>query len=106
MSPLSNDTLDAARNDALDRIDRVGRRVKLLVVLAAVVEAVAIGAYLILMDFGDTTHWLILIGVAFLYVNLSIGLMALGAHLDESGQRTLKALEALAIDKDPAPPDG
>jgi hypothetical protein len=85
---------DAAVAAALARIDRSERRFKALIVLAALVEAICIGAFLWLMDFRERLHWLVLLAAILVYATLAVGLFALGAHVNAAVLRVLRAIES------------
>lgn len=91
---LDNDRLDLVRARALDRADRAERRFKLSFVGAAVVEAVFLAAMLLIADFSDRTHLLILVATVTVYSVVGAGLIALGLHVDRVGLRILKGIEA------------
>ncbi len=83
------------RENALRQIEKNERTFKRLIGLAGVVEAACLVSYLLLMNFGDRTHWLILIAAVLVYVTLSVGLFAHGAHSTAGTHRVLKAIDLL-----------
>jgi hypothetical protein len=66
--------------------------VKLAIAAAAVVEAAGLLTFLLLMDFLDRLHWLLLVTAFLIYGTLAIGIIALGAYVNLATQRVLKAI--------------
>ena len=60
---------------------------------AAVVEAIMLVAFLLVMDFHDRLHWLILIAAFLVYGTLTLVVIALGAYMRHCIFRVLRALE-------------
>ena len=79
--------------DALERIDRAERRYKQAFLAAVAVEAAALPVYLLLADFTNRTHVLLLIASVATYTIIAIGLVALGAHVNRNTLRVLRAVE-------------
>ena len=94
MHPESN--LDDVRQQALDKIEQSEGLYKSFIVIAAALEAIFLVLYLVLMDFSNTTHWLILIAAALVYGTITVGLFALGSYLDFGLKRLLQSIELLA----------
>lgn len=90
----TQDTVSAARRGALDKIDRTERTYKTLFVLTACVEALFLGGFLLLADFSNRLHLLLLLAAVATYTIILLGLFALGAHVSRCTLRVLKALEA------------
>lgn len=90
-----NVDLDAVRAAALARIDRSERNFKLAFIGAAIVESVFIAAFLLLADFSNRLHLLLLISTVSCYTIVVLGLVALGAHMNRGLARVLKALELM-----------
>lgn len=80
---------------ALDRIDRTERHYKLAFLGAAIVESAFIAGFLLLADFSNRTHTLLLITTIAIYTILAFGLLALGTHVNRNTLRILKAIELL-----------
>ena len=80
---------------ALDRIDRTERHYKLAFLGAAIVESAFIAGILLLADFSNRTHTLLLITTIAVYTILAFGLVALGTHVNRNTLRVLKAIELL-----------
>ena len=83
--------VQAALADA-DRRDRMSR---LAIYAAALLEAVLLGLALMVMDFDDDTHLLILIVGILVYTTLALGLMAVGARAAAADARLLHAIQLL-----------
>ena len=87
--------LDEIRSDVLARMDRAERNYKLVFVVAAVVEGSFLIAFLLLADFANRTHVLLLLGTVMTYSILSVGLIALGAHINRAILRVLQAIDSM-----------
>ncbi|HEX7152313.1 MAG TPA: hypothetical protein VF618_12565 [Thermoanaerobaculia bacterium] len=86
--------LDRVRGAALDRIDRSRRNFFLMIILAAIVEAAFVVGFVMLADFSNRLHVLLLLATVASYTIVVLGLFALGAHIDRTTLRILKALES------------
>jgi hypothetical protein len=86
--------LDRVRVGSLDRIERIERNYKIAFGGAAAVEALLLGGFLLLADFSDRLHLLLLIGTVAVYTIVGLGLLALGAHVSRNTQIVLRAIEA------------
>jgi hypothetical protein len=84
--------LDAVRAAALQRIDQAERRYKFGIVAFAFMEALFGGAFLLLMDFSNRLHWLLLVMALLIYATLSVGIFSLGAYIQASTQGLLNAI--------------
>jgi hypothetical protein len=87
--------LDAIRISALARINRSERNLKLAFFAAAVLESAFIVSFLLLADFSNRVHLLLLIATVSSYSIIVLGLVALGEHINRSVLRVITALEAL-----------
>jgi len=90
-----NVDLDAVRAAALARIDRSERNFKLAFFGAMIVESAFVLSFLLLADFSNRLHVLLLISTVSCYTIVVLGLVALGAHVNRSIARVLKAVELL-----------
>ena len=90
---------DRARLTALERIERAERKYKFGFVAVAAAEAVFLAAYLILMNFHDRLHWLILIAAVLTYGVVLVGVVNLGIYVNASTQAILRAILAKDADK-------
>src|SRR5215217_6568061 len=88
-----NVDLDTVRAAALARIDRSERNYKLAFFAAGLVESAFIVSFLLLADFSNRMHVLLLISTVSCYSIVVLGLLALGAHINRSIARVLKALD-------------
>jgi len=85
--------LDTVRAAALARIDRSERNFKLAFFAAAIVELAFIVTFLLLADFSNRMHVLLLISTVSCYSIIVLGLVALGEYFNRGIARLLKALE-------------
>src|ERR1041384_3450160 len=90
-----NVNLDTVRAAALARIDRSERNFKLAFIGAAIVESLFMVTFLLLADFSNRVHVLLLISTVSCYTIVVLGLVALGAHVNRGIARVLKAVESL-----------
>ena len=72
--------LNQIRKDSLERIARAERHSRLATYGAAAVEAGLLGAFLLLADFSNRMHVLLLIATVAVYTILALGLLAVGAR--------------------------
>jgi hypothetical protein len=84
-----------AARSALDRLDRANRRVTLLVMVAATVEALLLVTVLLVIDFSDPLHRLVFLASMLTYFTLGLAIAALGAHVTRVQERVLSAIELL-----------
>jgi cytochrome c biogenesis factor len=87
--------LDSVRAAALARIDRSERNFKLAFFAAFIVESAFVVSFLLLADFSNRLHVLLLISTVSCYSIVVLGLVALGAHINRGIARVLKAVELL-----------
>jgi len=87
--------LDEVRAAAIARIDRSDRYYKLAFIGAGAVESAFILSFILLADLSNRTHLLLLISTVSCYSIVVLGLFALGAHINRSIARVLKAIEFL-----------
>lgn len=90
------DRLEPIRQHVLDRIDQAQQRFRVAFVGAAVLEGVMLAAFLLLMDFKERLHLLLLVQAVLVYGTLAIGLVALGAYQRVNTLRVLQAISAMA----------
>jgi hypothetical protein len=86
------------RAATLDRIERTERRYRVFLGAALVLETAFVVGFLLLADFGNRTHVLLLLSSVAVYMILGFGLFALGAHVSRC---TLLVLKALALLEQP-----
>jgi hypothetical protein len=87
--------IDEVRETALARINRSERNFKIAFFAAGVVETLFVVSFLLLADFSNRLHILLLIATVCSYSIIVLGLFALGAHINRSVLRVLKAIELL-----------
>src|SRR5687767_10707999 len=95
---IASSDVDRVRGKALDGIAKAERTYKALFGVAAGVEAFFLAMFLVLMDFHDRGHWLLLVAAGLVYFTLSTGLAILGSYTNLSTLRMLKAVELLGRD--------
>lgn len=93
MSNVNN--INAVRKTALDRIDRTERHYKLTFFGAALIEVFFLAGFLLLADFSNRLHLLLLITTVAIYSILALGLVALGVHINRNTLRVVNAVELL-----------
>jgi hypothetical protein len=81
------------RSQALERIDRSEKNFKLAFYAAVMVEGLFLVAFLLLMEFSNRTHVLLLIAAIGVYSIVVLGLVALGAHFNRGILRVLQAID-------------
>ncbi len=92
---MNTEELDGITAKVLDQVDQAKKRRKALVVVLAAVEGTLLTTYLVLMDFGNLLHWLILVATLLCYGSIMVGLMVTGAHIDVNTQKLLRAIGLL-----------
>lgn len=85
--------LDAVRSGVLAQIERNERNFRLAFFAAVVWEALFILAFILVADFSNRMHLLLLIASIGSYSIVVLGLVALGAHMNRGVLRILKAIE-------------
>src|SRR5262245_60530212 len=86
------ENLDRVRTTALERIEAAERKYKLGIAMVAAFEAVFGVAYLLVMDFRERLHWLILIAACLTYGIVIICVVNLGNYVNSATQTILKAI--------------
>ncbi len=86
--------LDRVRTAALQRIEQAERKYKFGIVFVAVFEAIFGLAFLLLMDFHERLHWLILISACLTYGIVIICVVNLGNYVNSATQTILRAIFA------------
>ena len=92
---MSEIDLDEVRKEALERIDRSERNFKLAFYAAALFEALFMIVFLLAADFSNRMHVLLFIATVGSYSVVVLGLVALGAYVNRSVLRVLKAIELI-----------
>jgi hypothetical protein len=90
-----SDNIDRVQRTTLDRIERSERHYKTAFIGAATVEGLFLIGFLLLADFSNRMHLLLLITTVAVYTILAFGLLALGSHVNRNTLRILKAIELL-----------
>ena len=92
---MTDTQLDRIRLDTLDQISRSERWFWWLVAMAGIFEAAGLTTYLLVMDFDNRLHWLILIAAGLVYLTTGFWTWALAAHATSRSWRLLKAIDLL-----------
>lgn len=98
----SADRSTSAVHAALAQAERRDRWGRVALYGAALVEALLLGAALMVMDFDDRTHLLVFIMAMLAYTTLALGLAALGAWNAAANARLLHAIQLLDERRPPA----
>jgi hypothetical protein len=85
--------LDEIRTSTLARIERAQRNYIRGFIAGTILEAAYLAAFVLLADFSNRTHVLVLLGTVGTYSLVGVGLLILGAHVTRSTLQVLKALE-------------
>lgn len=84
-----------AMHAALAAADRRDRMSRMTIYAAALIELLLLAAALMVMDFDNDTHLLILIVGILVYSTLGLGLAALGSRAAAADARLLHAIQLL-----------
>lgn len=87
--------IEDIRTNTLQQIDRAERHYKLAFVGAAIVEVLFFAAFVLLADFSNRIHVLLLLTAVAVYTLVTTGLIALGLHVNRAALRIIKAVETL-----------
>jgi len=90
-----SEKINEIRKNTLNKIERSERNYKYAVSGAAFIELFFFAAFLVLADFSDRTHVLLLITTIAVYTITAFGLIALGIHVNQNTLRVLNAIELL-----------
>jgi len=93
-----SEKINEIRGNTLSLIERNERNYKLAFVGAALVELSFLVAFLLLADFSNRVHILLLLSAIATYTILIFGLIALGLHVNRNTLRVLSAIELLEKD--------
>jgi hypothetical protein len=88
----ANINLDKIRGAALDKVERSEKNYKMAFFAAAMLEAMFLLGFILLMDVSNRLHLLVLIASIGIYSIIGLGLVALGAHVTRNTQMILKAI--------------
>jgi hypothetical protein len=91
-----SEKINEIRSNTLNQIERNERNYKFSFVGAAFVELLFLVAFLLLADFSNRVHVLLLIMTIVIYTIMAFGLLALGLHVNRNTLRVLNALETIA----------
>jgi len=93
-----SEKINEIRHNTLNQIERNERNYKFSFVSAAFVELLFLVAFLLLADFSNRVHVLLLIMTIVIYTIMAFGLLALGLHVNRNTLRVLNAIELLEKD--------
>ena len=91
-----SEKINEIRANTLNQIERNERNYKYAFVGAALVELSFLVAFLILADFSNRVHALLLIATIAVYTIVAFGLIALGLHVNRNTLRVINAIELIA----------
>ena len=94
-----NKNLDDIRGTTMKRVEQNERNYKLMFVGAAIIEAIFLAAFLLLADFSNSLHLLLLISGISVYTIIGFGLIALGLHVNRNALRIINAIESIGENK-------
>lgn len=87
-------SIEQVRKSALDRIEKSERSYKIAWAVGLAIESLFLLSFVLLADFSNRNHLLLLIASMAVYMILGAGLFALGAHVSRCTQRVLRAIES------------
>ena len=87
--------IDEIRNSTLKQIEKTESNYKLAFIGAAAIEVAFLAAFLLLADFANRIHILLLVTAVATYTIVGAGLFALGMHVSRNTLRVLRAIETL-----------
>jgi hypothetical protein len=94
-----NNKLDEIRTNTLAKIEQNERNYKFAFVGVALVEGAFFAAFIVLADFSNRAHLLLLLTTIAIYTIVGFGLVALGLHVNRNTLRVLRAIELSGKDK-------
>jgi hypothetical protein len=92
--------LDDILKSVLDTAENAEKRFKQATLLVGLVEVSLLVTFLLVMDFGQRLHWLLLIAAVLTYGTVAAGLVMMGAFINMNTFRVLKAIELIDRDDD------
>ncbi|MDQ3712258.1 MAG: hypothetical protein M3388_08580 [Acidobacteriota bacterium] len=93
-----SEKINEIRSNTLNQIERNERNYKFSFIGAAFVELLFFVAFLLLADFSNRVHILLLIMTIVIYTIMAFGLLALRLHVNRNTLRVLNAIELLGKD--------
>ena len=90
-----NKNLDEIRENTLKQIEKTERNYRLMFIGAAIVEVIFVASFLLLADFSNHLHLLLLISSMTVYTIVGFGLFALGLHVNRNALRIISAIESI-----------
>lgn len=86
-------TLDEIRRRTLDRVDQAAKRFRMVIVAAAVLEAILLLFVFYVTDFANPVHQVVFACTMLLYFMMFMMVVGLGAWFGTFEARLLKAIE-------------
>ncbi len=94
------DPVDYILGGVLDTAEKAEKRFNRATLLAVLVEGSLLVTFLLVMDFGQRLHWLLLIAAVLTYGTVAGVLVMMGAFINVNTLRVLKAIELIDRDAD------
>ena len=85
--------IDKIREKTMHQIEKSERNYRAAFYGVAAVEAIFIAAFLLMADFSNRMHVLLLISTVAIYTIVGFGLIVLGLHVNRNTLRILHAIE-------------
>lgn len=90
-----DNNIDEIRTNTLRQIEKTESYYKLAIVGAGLLEAAFFAAFLLLADFANRSHVLLLIAAVAIYTIVGAGMFALGMHVSRNTLRIIRAIETI-----------
>ena len=90
--------IDEIRNSTLQQIEKTESKYRLAFIGAALIEVAFFATFLLLADFSNRIHVLLLVTAVAIYTIIACGLTALGLHVSRNTLRILRAIETFEKD--------
>ena len=94
------DPLDDILGGVLDTAEKAEKRFIQATLLTGLVEVSLLVTFLLVMDFDQRLHWLLLIAAVLTYGTVAAGLVMMGAFINMNTLRVIKAIELIGRDDD------
>lgn len=90
-----SEKINEIRANTLNQIERNERNYKYVFIGAAFIELLFLAAFLLLADFSNRVHILLLLSTITVYTIVAFGLIALGLHVNRNTLRVINAIELI-----------
>ena len=91
--------LNKIRENTLQQMEKNERNYKLAAFGAAIIELLLLVGFLLLADFSNRTHILLLIATIASYTIIGFGMISLGLHINKNTLRILQAIQMAKSDE-------